>query len=614
MNDFSGRGGEMRILIVGEDRAGAASLATALEREGHRYVRTAADVIGAEELRRKSAFDLILFESGSAAAEVVKSVARLSAAAAAEDYVPLLVLTPAPSPETRLEILKAGAIDVVAKPYAQSEVLRRAQNLLRVKSLYDRQRAEKKALERKVEELSGRLRDSEARARRRRDHDALTKLPNRVQFRRRLLEAASGAAAAGERLGLLFIDLDRFGRLNDTLGHVIGDQMLKEAGMRICARVGDDGTVGRLGDDEFGVILPALKRSTDAELVARKILSGLSEAFQSAGGEVVLSGSIGIGIFPDAGEDAGSLMGAAEEAAIRAKLSGGNAYKFAGVRKGLPPRNAQLDHDLVLALARNEFALHYQPIFDAKSGRITGAEALIRWYRRSGRVAGPGEFIGIAEDSGLIVPIGEWVFRTACRQAAAWAASSLPPLDIAVNVSPRQCRDTGFAQMVEDVIREVGVNPTRISLEITESFLMDPANAHAAAAFCEMRNMGIHVALDDFGSGYCSLNYVRRFPSDILKIDRSLVENVTSDPVSKALIRAIYGMAKALGNAVVAEGIETKEQARNMRAGLCDRMQGYHFSKPLSSEAFESFVRSSAGAKGGRFSRLLQPSPARAPH
>ncbi len=432
--------------------------------------------------------------------------------------------------------------------------------------------------------------------------DGLTGLPNRRAFNERV---GLALAAAERREGIaatLFLDLDRFKRINDSLGLAAGDELLQLAADRLvrCVRTtdfvgrpmpGETGpVVARFGGDEFVVLLAEISRIQDAVRVARRLTEVLSEPFNVGGHQVFITASIGISIFPHDGHEVEVVVKNAEAAMHCAKNAGGNKCKYYD-----ESMNAQAFDRLVLeshlgaALERREMVLYYQPQLDVESGAIVGAEALIRWLHPERGVISPGDFIPLAEESGLIVPIGEWVLRTACDQARHWQENGHEALRIAVNLSGRQFEQPDFARTVAGILDETGLDPRRLELELTESLLMEDGQ-RTSAALNELKAMGLRLSVDDFGVGYSSLNYLMRFPLDSLKIDRSFLAGIPADAEHVAITRAILAMARSLDLKVVAEGVETEEQLQYLREEGCDEFQGFLVGRPVPAEDFGRFL------------------------
>jgi diguanylate cyclase (GGDEF)-like protein/PAS domain S-box-containing protein len=433
-------------------------------------------------------------------------------------------------------------------------------------------------------------------------YDSLTGLPNRYLFKEQLSLAVASARRTDQVLVMLSLDLDRFKRVNDTLGHEGGDMLLKEAANRLgkSLRTTDyvarddadviDHSVGRPGGDEFTVLLP-VKRPQDGAKVARRILDALSQPFTLGANDIVVSASIGIAIYPLDGSDADSLLRNADTAMHFAKDQGkNNCQYYNGTMNASAVERLSLESKLHHALERDEFSLFYQPKIDVKTHRVVGAEALIRWRHPELGLVSPAEFIPLAEETGLIIPIGEWVLRTACAQIREWQQAGLAPVPIAVNISPKQFHQQNIAEVVMRALREHDVNPTLLDIEITESTAMRNAEA-TSATLRDLKALGVRIAIDDFGTGYSSLSYLKRFPIDSLKIDRSFVTGLPGDQDDASIAQAVITMAHALRLKVVAEGVETEAQQVFLAAHDCDEMQGFYFSRPLPVEQCTELLR-----------------------
>ena len=420
-------------------------------------------------------------------------------------------------------------------------------------------------------------------------HDALTGLPNRLLFRDRLEQALVRAHRAETRVALLFLDLDRFKHINDSLGHQIGDQVLVETARRLkqCVRASD--TVARLGGDEFVVILEQLDDPQTVGMSAQKILDLLGAGLTVAEQHFVLGASIGIGLYPEDAQDPDELMRLADVAMYRAKSQGRNNYQFFTPDMNVRAhRLLRLELDLRQALARGELALVYQPQFDLSNTTLVGAEALLRWHHPVHGLISPADFIPLAEETGLIVPIGEWVLQQACAQAVAWQEAGYPELQMAVNISPRQFFRSDLLARVGQVLEQSGLDPRQLVLEVTESMLMD--NVEGAVRTMEgLNQIGLQIAIDDFGTGYSSLQHLKRFPVSQLKIDRSFVEDVTSSRDAAAIARSIIALGQTMRLDIVAEGVETAGQREFLRRCGCAYAQGYLFGKPVPAADFEAF-------------------------
>ncbi|MDX2218719.1 MAG: EAL domain-containing protein [Burkholderiales bacterium] len=432
-------------------------------------------------------------------------------------------------------------------------------------------------------------------------HDALTSLPNRSLLQDRVAQAISRADRSGKRLAVMFIDIDNFKNINDTLGHDVGDELLREVARRLSASVRAHDTIARQGGDEFIVLLEELEGQAGAARVAQKILDALRSAFDLSGSNQHVSGSIGIALFPDDGKDSQTLMKNADTAMFHSKAQGKNTYHFFTSNMNIAvKRRAMLESSLRAAVKDGDFLLHYQPQVDLTTGRVVAVEALVRWNNQSGGIVMPGDFIPLAEETGLINEIGEWVMREGCMQARRWQAAGIAPERIAINLSARQLGDSGFLAMVQRVLSDTGLSPNCLELEITESQVMKQAEG-SIQLLNELSGMGIHLAVDDFGTGYSSLSYLKRLPISKLKIDQSFVRDITVDPNDTAIVVAIISMARSLDLEIIAEGIETLGQLNLLRAKGCAIGQGYYFSMPLGESELEPVLRRGAIAAEAQF-------------
>ncbi|MBW7902453.1 MAG: EAL domain-containing protein [Rhodocyclaceae bacterium] len=430
---------------------------------------------------------------------------------------------------------------------------------------------------------------AEARIRQLAYYDPLTRLPNRTLLHDRVDQVLAQAERDGTLAALLFIDLDHFKTINDSLGHFTGDLLLCEVARRMSECVRRSDTLARLGGDEF-VVVCAESSIEGAAGVARKILAAVSQPFVVDGHHLTVTPSIGIGLFPQDGRDFQTLLKHADTAMYRAKESGRNAYQFfAREMNEAALERLMLENSLRVALERRELVLHYQPQVELAGGRIVGAEALVRWQHPQLGTIPPAKFIPIAEACGLIVPIGAWVLKEACRQAAAWRVAGLPPITVAVNLSSAQFRQQRFEETVAGVLRLTGLPAEHLELELTESIVMEDAET-TVQALRRLSVMGVQLAIDDFGTGYSSLSYLKRFPIDKLKIDRSFVRDIVSDADDWAIASTVISMGQSLRLQVIAEGVENSEQLEMLRGQGCHAVQGYHFSKPLPAEAFAGLL------------------------
>jgi diguanylate cyclase (GGDEF)-like protein/PAS domain S-box-containing protein len=442
--------------------------------------------------------------------------------------------------------------------------------------------------------------DSEARLAYLAQYDPLTGLPNRALLSDRFAMMIVQARRRGSALGVLFIDLDDFKTVNDTQGHAAGDELLKETARRVQSALRDGDTVARISGDEFAVILSDLTRPADAALVAEKILERVAVPVDVGGQEAIVSASIGIATFPADGDEPEALLGAADAAMYRAKQSGRNGFQFFTADLDQRTRaRAVLGTEMRRALERKEFQLHYQAKIDLASGRPCGAEALLRWeHPERGRVA-PAEFIPVLEETGLIVPVGEWVLRKACEDLKAWQAAGLPAMPVAINLSARQFRQHDLDERIRTIVAAAGVDPSLLELEITESQLMHDPD-HGIRVLERLAAAGLRIAIDDFGTGYSSLAYLTRFPLASLKIDRSFVADALNDEADATIVRTIVDMAHTLGFTVVAEGVERDAQAAFLRALGCEQAQGFLFARPMPAREFGALLSLDAGLKPGR--------------
>ena len=441
-----------------------------------------------------------------------------------------------------------------------------------------------------ISELKASQRQLEALA----TNDALTALPNRLYFKDQLGRLLAQSQREPQQFALLFIDLDNFKSINDSLGHAAGDDVLQQTAKRLrqCARETD--TVARLGGDEFTIILPRIRSARGPEIVAEQVLKAVAAPFTVAGTEHFLSASIGIALYPADGASADQLLRNADTAMYRAKESGRGCYVYFEERMNVAARaRVTLERDLRRAIEHGEFSLCYQPKLDLRRGRISGVEALLRWNSPDRGWCAPMEFIPLAEETGLIVPIGEWVLREACRQYAAWRSEGIALPHVAVNVSARQFKQKGFVESIRSILRAEGIASHSLELEITESLLIDSISG-VEETLHELNRMGIALGLDDFGTGYSSLAYLRRFPLKTVKIERSFVSDLGVSADAEAIVTAIIAMAHALDKQVVAEGVETKNQAALLTRMGCDHLQGFHYSRPLTPTEFAQFVARTA--------------------
>jgi len=486
--------------------------------------------------------------------------------------IPFFIVSGSIEENLAAEAMKAGAQDYVMKD-----------NLTRLCPAIERELRE-------VQVRRDRLR-AEATVEHQAHYDLLTNLPNRTTFRDRLTVALAQTGRNRKMLAILFVDLDRFKTIVDTLGHTIGDKVLRGVAERLRASLEEGDTLARMGGDEFVILLPQINRADRAVRVAQRIIEAIKPPFMFDKHELHITMSIGITLYPYDGEDADTLLRNADTALYRAKEQGRNNYQLY-----TPAMNARaferlaLENSLRKALERKEFLLHYQPQLDMKTGAVIGTEALVRWQHPDLGLVYPAEFISIAEETGLITQLGEWVLRTACMQNKAWQKAGLPPMTVAVNLSARQFQQQDLADTVARILKETGLEPRWLEMEITEGVAMQNAD-YTNVLLRGMKEMGVRIALDDFGTGYSSLTYLKKFPIDTLKIDQSFVRDLTTDANDAAIANAVIVLAHSLKLSVVAEGVETQDQETYLRKHGCDISQGFLFSNPLAASALEALVR-----------------------
>jgi diguanylate cyclase (GGDEF)-like protein/PAS domain S-box-containing protein len=421
--------------------------------------------------------------------------------------------------------------------------------------------------------------------------DSLTDLPNRQYFYDSLSHVMGYSRRHGQEFALLYIDLDGFKFVNDTLGHDMGDLLLKKAAKLISASIGEKDSVAYMGGDEFMVILPAVTSVEHATNSAAGIVEKFSKPFTIEKYECFVGASIGICMFPSDGDDTDTLLKNVDVAMYQAKDMGRSTYQlFNPTMSTRAIRRLQLEGNLRKAIERNEFRIFYQSKVDLKTGDINGMEALLRWNNAQHGKISPVEFIPLAEETGLIIPIGDWVLRNSCIQNVRWIFKGYPPLKVSVNLSARQFRAGNLIENIEGILRETGIPPKYLELELTEGTVMHNADK-AIKTLMQIKDLGVEISVDDFGMGYSSLSYLKRFPIDTLKIDRSFVRDITVDPDDEAIVTAIIAMAHSLKLKVVAEGVETTDQLEFLRALGCDSAQGYLFSEPIDEELFEALIR-----------------------
>jgi diguanylate cyclase (GGDEF)-like protein/PAS domain S-box-containing protein len=425
-------------------------------------------------------------------------------------------------------------------------------------------------------------------------HDVLTELPNRVLLNDRLQRAISFAERHGRRLAVLFVDLDQFKHINDSLGHGIGDQVLQAVATRLerCVRRSD--TVSRHGGDEFVAVLSELDAADAAGASVSKLTAALAMPYHIGSHELHVPASVGVSIYPDDGDEPETLISHADTAMYHAKESGRNTYQFFKQEMTARATDRQfIEGSLRVAIQRNELSLHYQPKIDLGSGAIVGVEALVRWRQPQRGFIPPDVFVPMAEETGLILPVGTWVLREACRQSRAWLDAGLPAVPMAVNISAAQFRNADFLESVRAVLKEAGLDPQTLELELTERVLMKHSDA-TISTLKALKAIGVRLTLDDFGTGYSSLTCLRQFPIDALKVDQSFVHGISSSPDDAAIVSAVIGMGNSLKKRVIAEGVEALEQVAFLKAEGCEEAQGYYFNRPMAADRVATLLRAVA--------------------
>jgi len=491
-----------------------------------------------------------------------------------------------------IESMRAGAFDYITKPLDIRQVQAAVRRAL---SHHDLLR-EKRRYENHLEDL---VKERTAEVEHLAYYDRLTDLPNRNLFADRCAQALATAQRNQHLAGVLLISLDRIKKINDTLGHGAGDVVLTEAAARLRQCVGEGDTVARIDGDEFALLLTQVDEAENLADVSLSITEAFKTSFQLGRQEVYVTVSIGISIFPLNGDDSSTILKNAGAALHRAKQQGGDNYQFyAAEMNAQALKRLALETSLRRAIENEEFVVHYQPVVNLSSGEIVGAEALVRWLHPEFGLLPPAKFIGLAEDTGMIVDIGDLVMRTACAQTRAWQDSGFGPLRIAVNISARHFQQANFLDRMVQTLSDTRLDPVCLELELIETSIVENPDT-AAELLTRIRKLGARVAIDDFGTGYSSLSYLKRLPVDTVKLDRSFVTGATSDPNDAALVMAIITLAHNLKLKVIAEGIETEEQLNFLRLLRCDEAQGYLFSKPVPAEIFESSLTLGPKRKSG---------------
>lgn len=480
-----------------------------------------------------------------------------------------------------IEAMRAGAFDYITKPLDLRHVITAVGRALAHHELLEQKRRYENHLEELVKERTAEVQHLAY-------HDQLTSLPNRVLFADRCAQALAIAQGKQNLVGVMLVSLDRFKKVTESLGHAAGDVMLTEAAARLQACVTEGDTVARFDGDEFALLLTQINETGDLAEIAIGVNGAFKPPFNLGGQEVYVTASIGISLFPFNGPDSSTILRNVVAALYRAKQQGGNNYQFyAADMNALALKRLELETGMRRAIEKGEFVTYYQPVVNLASSAIVGFEALVRWQHPELGLLAPGKFIGLAEDTGLILEISDFVMRAACTQTRAWQDQGLSRLRIAVNLSARHFQQRDFLDHLVDILGETRLDPTCLELELTETTIMENTDA-AVSVLSQLRRLGVRVAIDDFGTGYSSLSYLKRLPIDTVKLDRSFVMGATTDPDDAALIMAIVTLAHSLRLKVIAEGVETEEQVVFLRLLKCDEAQGFIFGKPMPPEAFKS--------------------------
>ena len=549
---------------------------------------TCCSVASAEEALSKlsrEAFDLVISDidmGGMSGIELIPKLHSISPGTV------VVMISGHQDIETAIEAMRVGAFDYITKPIDIRHVDAAVQRALGHRNLILEKEQYREQLEQLLEERTAEV-DYLA------YYDTVTQLPNRALFEDRLAQAIVMAKSSGQTLAVLFISLDQFKKVNDTLGHGPGDILLREFAERLKSCIAQTDTVARFGNDEFALLRAQIEGADDVIETIGSLLQVLKFGFELDGQELFATASVGISLFPVDGEEGHTLLKNAGAALYKAKRSGGANYQFytADIHDRAS-RRLSLETTLRRAIQNHEFLLHYQPKVSVDSLEITGVEALIRWHHPQLGLVSPAEFIPLAEDTGLIISIGEWVLKEACLQNKRWQTQGFAPIRTAVNISARQLHDHGFADTVIRILKETNLAPQYLELELTESSIMQNAEL-ATNVLSRLKSMGIYCSIDDFGTGYSSLASLKRLPINALKIDKSFVSEAPSEPDDAALVMAIVTLAHNLRLKVIAEGVETEEQLRLLHLLRCDEIQGFLFSKPLPADAFVSLLDSHSG-------------------
>jgi diguanylate cyclase (GGDEF)-like protein len=536
-------------------------------------------MMAAEAHLAKRAVDIILLDLGLPDAQGLEAIRRTHAAAPG---IPLVVLTGLDDESLAVQALQLGAQDYLIKGQIETRGLLRAL----------RYAVERKTMESAALAMARQMAHSA-------EHDFLTGLPNRMLLNDRIGQAIALARRHTRKVAVLFLDLDGFKHINDSLGHPVGDKLLQSVAKRLVACIRGSDSVSRQGGDEFVVLLLDLEHAEDAAVTARRMLEAVALPHSVDHHDLHVTASIGVSVYPDDGLDADTLIKNADTAMYQAKENGRRSFQFFKPAMNVRAVERQfIEEGLRRALERGELALYYQPKVNLTTGAIAGVEALLRWTHPTRGPIAPTQFIPVAEECGLIVPIGRWVLREACTQAWTWIKAALPVTTMSVNVSAMEFRDKNFLDGVFAILLETGFDPSLLQLELTESVLMKSVES-TASILQNLRKRGVQVAIDDFGTGYSSLSYLRKFPVDALKIDQSFVRQISTPGDDTTIVKAVIGMARSLRLRVIAEGVETLEEVAFLRAYRCEEAQGYYFSRPVPAEQFAMLLRNGVAESAG---------------
>ena len=548
------------VLIADDDPAIRLVLKHSVEQIGYQVIE-AADGKQAIQLTLEQRPDLVLMDAIMPVMDGFTATAEITANPQLAD-IPVMIITALDDDQSVDRAFEVGAVDYITKPVKWSVLKQRVRRMIHTA-----------VTEQKVRHLAY--------------HDTLTGLPNRMLFMDRIDQAIARVNRSGESFALLFIDIDHFKIINDTLGHNAGDKLLLSVTQILLDSIRHADTVARFGGDEFIVLLEHIHKPEDTVAITNKLLKALHEPIMISGREVRISASIGIALYPEDGDDFGALLKHADTAMYQAKELGRNNFQF--YTKSMSEsaqKRLDLEASLREAIKRQEFQVYYQPKYDMNTGQCWGMEALIRWSHPHKGLISPADFIPVAEQTGIIIPISEWLIRECFRQMVSWREAGYDAKNLSINVSPRQFKEQDLVGLFTELLQSTGINGEEVEIEITETILMDN-QIKAEATLGQLKAMGIKIALDDFGTGYASLAYLKKYPIDIVKIDRSFVSGTPDDEEDCAIVKAIASLAGALEMGLIAEGVETEEQIAFLRKMHCHLAQGFYWNPPLSAHAFQ---------------------------